>query len=44
MVMAPETINILRVLLEKSSEYVPERMMAVKMMSLKSNRCFDKMG
>jgi len=42
--MAPETINILRVLLSKSSEYVPEIMMAVKMMSPMSNRCFDKMG
>jgi len=44
MVMAPETINILQVLLAKLSEYVPERMMAVKMISLMSNRCFDKEG
>ena len=44
MVIIPDTIKILRVFFAKSSEYVPERMMAVKMMSLKSNRCFDKVG
>ena len=44
MVMIPGTIKILRVFFAKSSEYVPERMMAVKMMSLMSNRCFDKVG
>jgi len=42
--MAPETIRIFRVFFEKLSEYVPEKMMAVKMMSLMSNRCFDKEG
>ena len=44
MVMIPETIKILRVFFEKLSEYVPEIMMAVKMMSLMSNRLVDKDG
>lgn len=44
MVTIPVIIRILRVFLAKSSEYVPERMIAVKMMSLMSNRCFDKEG
>ena len=44
MVIIPETIRIFRVFFEKLSEYVPEKMMAVKMMSLASNRCFDKVG
>ena len=44
MVTIPEINRILRGFWAKSSEYVPERMMAVKMMSLMSNRCFDKEG
>jgi hypothetical protein len=32
MVIAPEAIKILRVLLEKSSEKIPETMIAIKMM------------